>query len=335
MESRTLNFRIGTQKWGESQAPGSAGGIVTYSFAVLNFEGQFQDFDSFITEPAFRLDIDNAFKRWEEVADINFVLSTDSLDVDIRLGWANIDGVGGVLGDATIPRDGPLERTIIRFDPEENWSTGGNAIETEIDFLYTSTHEIGHSLGIEHSNSDDALMAENYNSELKSLQIDDVAAITSIYGPSKVEKTDINRFFNPDVGGHFFTGSQAEAMTVNQTLTYQSEGVGFRALSEDAIDVDLSTSVYRFFNLSTGGHFFTASETEKASVEQFDVFRYEGVGFRAYNIDTATTDPIYRFFNKQNGGHFFTADINEMQVVSETPGFQYEGIGFYAFGDGL
>ena len=335
MDSKTFNFITGTQKWGESQASGSSGGIVTYSFAVLNFEGQFQDFDSFIIEPAFRLDIDNAFKRWEEVADINFVLSADSVDVDIRLGWANIDGVGGVLGDATIPRDGPLERTIIRFDPEENWSNGGNATETETDFLYTATHEIGHTLGIEHSNFNDALMAEEYNSRLKNLQIDDIGAISSIYGASKVEKTDISRFFNPDVGGHFFTGSQAEAMIVSQNSTYQSEGVGFQALSEDAIDVDLSIPVHRFFNLSTGGHFFTASDTEKASVEQFDVFRYEGVGFRAYNIDTATTDPVYRFFNKQNGGHFFTVNPNEMQIVSEIPEFRYEGIGFFAYGDGL
>ena len=41
--------------------------------------------------------------------------------------------------------------------------------------------------------------------------------------------------------------------------------------------------MYRFFNNNAGGHFFTISESEKATViSNYNWFRYEGIGFYAY-----------------------------------------------------
>ena len=41
--------------------------------------------------------------------------------------------------------------------------------------------------------------------------------------------------------------------------------------------------MYRFFNNNAGGHFYTISEAERNGVIQnYDWFRYEGIGFYAY-----------------------------------------------------
>ena len=47
----------------------------------------------------------------------------------------------------------------------------------------------------------------------------------------------------------------------------------------------LNDPVYRFFNLQSGGHFYTADVHEKNAVMEMETFRYEGIEFYAY-LDT-------------------------------------------------
>ena len=60
--------------------------IVTYSFATRNIPGQFESFDSFLTDVSFRREVTQSFAAWENVADIRFQLVPDSVSVDIGLG---------------------------------------------------------------------------------------------------------------------------------------------------------------------------------------------------------------------------------------------------------
>ena len=133
-------FKLLSGKWGPSQLEGSTGGLVTYSFAAQNFENQFRDFDSYIIDTSFQREISASFATWENMADIRFVEVPDSSFVDIRLGWANFDGRGGILGETTIPTSGPLDNTIIVFDVDEDWFTGGDAPRHKIDFSATAIH---------------------------------------------------------------------------------------------------------------------------------------------------------------------------------------------------
>ena len=93
-----------------------------------------------------------------------------------------------------------------------------------------------------------------------------------------------------------------------------------------------SMPVYRFFNNRAGGHFYTIDEAEKNTVIQnYNWFRYEGIGFGASTVPQPGTLPVYRFFNNNAGGHFYT--INEAEkntVIQSYNWFRYEGIGFYA-----
>lgn len=78
--------------------------------------------------------------------------------------------------------------------------------------------------------------------------------------------------------------------------------------------------VYRFYNVKTGMHFYTASETEKADVvaRLSSVYRFEGVAYTINTDDAKNSTPLYRFFNMKNGVHFYTASATEKDRVIAT-----------------
>jgi len=90
--------------------------------------------------------------------------------------------------------------------------------------------------------------------------------------------------------------------------------------------------LYRFFNNIAGGHFYTIDEAEKTTVIQnYNWFRYEGIGFYASPVAQSGMLPVYRFFNNNAGGHFYTIDEAEKNTVIQNYNwFRYEGISFYA-----
>ena len=89
------------------------------------------------------------------------------------------DGEGGFLG--RVPRAGG----DIFFDDEENWSLDffiSNFGETNL--LAVTLHEIGHAIGLIHSEKSTALMGKALNrpkGEVR-LDVDDVQAIQALYG---------------------------------------------------------------------------------------------------------------------------------------------------------
>ena len=122
-----------------------------------------------------------------------------------------------------------------------------------------------------------------------------------------------------------------------------NEAIGFyeaRAASLESIGSGGGGSgdlveIFRFFNTTAGGHFFTADLGERDAVlTQAPHFTFEGGGFFAFDADAtvANADPVYRFFNTQAGGHFFTNSEAERDFVASTlDHFVFEGVGFQAF----
>lgn len=90
--------------------------------------------------------------------------------------------------------------------------------------------------------------------------------------------------------------------------------------------------VYRFYNATTGAHFFTSSAAERDFVMQtYPQFVYESVAFYAYAQPTAGQESVYRFFNTSNGAHFYTINQAESDYVRMAyPVFKYEGPIWYA-----
>jgi hypothetical protein len=94
---------------------------------------------------------------------------------------------------------------------------------------------------------------------------------------------------------------------------YRYEDVAFQ-VNENAPGV---TGLYRFYNLRSASHFFTASSTEAASVMKNwpTTFRDEGRSYKVQTYPGGGAVPVYRFYNMRNGSHFFTASAAEKDDV--------------------
>lgn len=180
------DYVINEIKWG-SATPGTDGGQVTWSFATI-LNSQIFDFDGAISQAAYQDLIRAAFDAWEAVANIDFVEVSDSLSVDIRLGWDAIDGINGTVGEAAYsyfvnPGYDTFDFVEIRFDTAEVWTTNPDYAGFEmVNFFTTALHEIGHALGLGHSSDANAIMYFATNTTVD-LTADDIAGAQAIYGP--------------------------------------------------------------------------------------------------------------------------------------------------------
>jgi len=92
------------------------------------------------------------------------------------------------------------------------------------------------------------------------------------------------------------------------------------------------TAIYRFYNATTGAHFFTSNAAERDWViAVYPAFKYEGVAFHAYASAISGSSPVHRFYNTQTGRHFYTISAAERDIVlAAMPDFSYEGVSWHA-----
>ncbi len=127
-----------------------------------------------------RTAIHNAFSMWNGAAGITFSEVSDPVKADVKLRWAtyehncnygSFDGLGGTLAHTT-PYSDP-NWCEIHFDDSENWSI---AMLTTV-----AAHELGHVLGVAHSDDISALMYPTYSSSRSSITLDDLRGIWTVY----------------------------------------------------------------------------------------------------------------------------------------------------------
>jgi hypothetical protein len=171
----------------------------------------FQNFTPDLTQEEVRDAIVTAFGLWSHVTPLTFREVEDNPDILIRfVAGDHGDGVpfddgGGVLAHAFPPPSngsGPGAGDV-HFDEAENWTVTLPAFFSA-DLITIAAHEFGHSLGLDHTTVDGALMEAVYSGPHRHLAQDDISGIQSIYGPRLVERGNLLHLSGVTTDGHLW-----------------------------------------------------------------------------------------------------------------------------------
>ncbi|KAL3850151.1 hypothetical protein ACJIZ3_012033 [Penstemon smallii] len=127
--------------------------------------------------------IRNATQQWASVAPFKFTYIKDYDKANIKISFQRLDhgdgspfdGPGGILAHAFLPTDGRLH-----YDGDEKWANG--PVPGNFDLQTIGLHELGHVLGLGHSNDGGAVMFPTIGSGVrKDLGKDDIDGMKALY----------------------------------------------------------------------------------------------------------------------------------------------------------
>ena len=137
--------------------------------------------------------------------------------------------------------------------------------------------------------------------------------------PPATESAAVYRFWSESYQTHFYTRSVAERdqLILQPNSPWQYEGPRFGAFGTA---VPGTIPVYRFWSEEYRSHFFTASETERATVENDypdRIWKYETIAYYVYPVSSTqpSTVPMSRFWSPAYLNHFYTASAAEAEGV--------------------
>lgn len=157
-----------------------------------------------------------AFSAWEGVANLTFTETSANDNPDFRIAWRSGDhGDGSPFDDQGGPQGNTLAHAFypptcggshagdLHFDEAEHWTDDPS--DDGILLLQVAIHEIGHLLGLSHSNDPSAIMYALYAPDRTTLSQDDIQGVTALYG----ERSNVTELRLADqVSGNLSGGGQ-------------------------------------------------------------------------------------------------------------------------------
>jgi peptidoglycan hydrolase-like protein with peptidoglycan-binding domain len=213
--------------YGVRQAAAAVGGTAAFVASGArwnknNISYSFNNFTGDLSNDAVRNDIRNALNRWAGVTPLSFN-EVGSGSGDMRIGFYYgdhgdgypFDAQYGVLAHAFYPSDGRAH-----FDDSESWSDNGSGI----DLASVAIHEFGHSIGLDHSPDQGAVMYSAYSRIHRDLSEDDINGAKAIYGLKPIAWSSAG-----PIGGRVCTqiteGSDPDTWNDNWLCSTQDYGI--------------------------------------------------------------------------------------------------------------
>src|SRR5581483_3740751 len=143
--------------------------------------------------------IAQAFNTWAAVIPLTFQETQTESGSDFVIGFGSrghcelysqcptetaFDGPSGILAHCYFPPgSGGPNAGKAHFDEDEQWA-GSTPVSNQISLLSVAIHELGHGLGLDHSEDQNAVMYASYNpGNIKTrLATDDITGIQKLYG---------------------------------------------------------------------------------------------------------------------------------------------------------
>jgi predicted Zn-dependent protease len=183
--------------------------------------------------------IQTAFQRWSAVSALSFTQVSSPSSADIKIKWVTGDHGDGKPFDGT--NDSILAHAFspgsiyyageVHFDDGDPWIVEGSGLTGYL-LLHAAIHEIGHALGIAHSNVAGSIMLPKYTGQT-TLGSDDILAICNLYGGAPISGpstvcSDNTTFTSPYPQGTY-TWNQSSNLTIvstsGNTAAFTSNGI--------------------------------------------------------------------------------------------------------------